>query len=344
MPIYDDSVLNGYHGAIQFVRPAGRRKIEVAIHDVDGTHSLIRTWPPVMSRLLHYAMTCGLADDFDRAGVAEQLSEVIAAEAPDGLLPVRVNQPMLEETDRFCTESAGLAALTQMEWAIRRAIELDCIPDRAELKLTESQRRVNSEIIRRIWAGQERFADLAEPADLLAFITERTPRLFKLYDQVLNRASRHRNLALARQNPAKWRIPGAMEFMEYLHGIKVRNFFVTGSVVSDGGMADDVAALDYPVGPGKLVEDLVGCPWDRKWPKNEVMADLCKRLNLNPATTLILGDGRSEIQAGVDMGAVTISRLDASAARLRQLHQQIGANLILADFTDPVLRQVLRAE
>jgi phosphoglycolate phosphatase-like HAD superfamily hydrolase len=203
---------------------------------------------------------------------------------------------------------------------------------------------VNSQIVQRIWVGQERFADLAEPAGLLAFITERTPRLFKLYERVLNRASRHRNLALARQNPPKWRVPGALEFMEYLRDIKVRNFFVTGSVVSDGGMADDVAALGYPVGPGELVEDLVGCPWDRKWPKNEVMADLCQRLSLDPATTLILGDGRSEIKAGVDMGAVTISRLDASAARLRQLHRQIGANLILADFADPVLRQVIRAE
>lgn len=31
----------------------------------------------------------------------------------------------LEETDKFCVESAGLSALTQMEWAIRRNQELN---------------------------------------------------------------------------------------------------------------------------------------------------------------------------------------------------------------------------
>ena len=135
-----------------------------------------------------------------------------------------------------------------MEFAIRRAIELGYVPHNAFPKLSATEFANNAEIIRRIWAGQERFADIVEPPALTAFIGAAAPRLFKLYEKLLNRASRHRNLELARRDPAAWRVPGALEFMHHLRDAGCRNYFVTGAVVSDGGMADDVAAVGYPVG------------------------------------------------------------------------------------------------
>lgn len=331
MIIYDDSVLEGRPaGAVVLVRPAGRRRITHAIHDIDGTHSLIRQWQPVMSVTLYYAMHCGLEEGFDSPGRVDELA-------------ARAGREPLEETDRFCVESAGLAALTQMEFAIRRAVQMGNIPPAAGIRLSEAERRNNSLIIQRIWAGEERFEDVPEPAALLAFINDRAPRLFKLYEQVLNKASRQRNLEAARRDPAAWRVPGAIEFMRRLRGCGVLNYFVTGSVVNEAaGMCRDVEALGYDVGPGRLVEQLVGCPWDRKLPKAEVMADLCRRLAIDPANVLVLGDGRSEIKAGADMGCVTISRLDADAARLREVHARLGTNLILPDYTDPVLNQLFR--
>ena len=110
MVILDDSQLPAQADGLEIVRRLGRREITHALHDVDGTHSLIRDWPAAMSASLQYAMTSGLPDDFDGD---ENLRRLIA----------RVGGEPLVETDRFCVESAGMSALTQMEWAIRRGIE-----------------------------------------------------------------------------------------------------------------------------------------------------------------------------------------------------------------------------
>ena len=48
------------------------------------------------------------------------------------------------------------------------------------------------------------------------FLRDHTPRLFKLYEKVLNGACRDRNLELARANPAAWRVPGSLEFLKTL--------------------------------------------------------------------------------------------------------------------------------
>ena len=86
------------------------RNIKYAFHDIDGTHSLIREWPPVMSICLYDVIVNGLPEDFD----SKENEKRLINEAGTKELP---------ETDRFCVESAGLSALTQMEWAIRRAVE-----------------------------------------------------------------------------------------------------------------------------------------------------------------------------------------------------------------------------
>jgi hypothetical protein len=332
LAIFDDNVLRADPGNVEIVNPVGRRKLKYVFHDIDGTHSLIRDWPPVMSISVYYAMHCGLADDFDSPAHLAELIE-------------QTGKRKLEETDRFCVESAGLSALTQMEFGIRRAIELGNLPDDPRLKLTDAQRAANSEIIRRIWNGQERFDDIAEPPGLLEFIHKRTPRLFMLYEAVLNGANRDRNTADARKNPARWRVKGSMEFMKHLAGIGLKNFFVTGAVIyANGGMGEEVEALGYEVGPGKLVEALEGSSWDKKLPKDEVMRELCQRLSADPAEAMVIGDGRTEVRAGAIMGSVTLSRLSLDAHRARQLHVEAGTNYILPDFTHPSLTRMLTKE
>jgi phosphoglycolate phosphatase-like HAD superfamily hydrolase len=318
-------------GKLEIVKPVGKRRITHAIHDIDGTHSLIRDWPPVMSISIHHAMTGGLADDFDSDAQAQRL---IAASG---------RQP-LPETDRFCVESAGLSALTQMEFGIRRAIQLGNLPKSANLPLTPRVLADNARVIERMWQGEERFEDIPEPAAIRAFIQERTPRLFRLYEKVLNGACRDRNTADARKNPAKWRVPGSLEFMQYLHGLGVKNYFVTGAVIyPEGGMYEEVLAVEFAIGPGKMVEALEGSSWDRKMPKDEVMRELFTRLQVDPSHALVIGDGRTEMKAGTDMGCVTMSRLPHDAKRQREMHVGFGVNYIVEDYVDPVLRKLIQA-
>ena len=332
MPVIDDRALAGGGGGLEVVRPVGLRRFTCAVHDVDGTHSLIRDWPPVMSLAIHWAMTCGLGEGFD---APEVVAELVA----------RVGREPLPETDRFCVESAGLSALTQMEFGIRRAVELGNVPADPRLELSAAERRANSEVVRRIWAGQERFPDVAEPPGLAAFIAERSARLFKLYEAVLNGACRDRNTADARKNPARWRVPGSLEFMERLRALGCRNYFVTGAVLyAGGGMLEEVEAVGFGVGPGRIVEAMLGSTWDKKQPKDEVMRGLFEREGLAPAAVLVVGDGRTEIQAGADAGCVCLSRLPADARRQRQLHRQLGTNYIVTDYTDPLLERLIRAE
>lgn len=307
------------------LRPFETRHIRCAFHDIDGTHSLIRNWPPVMSIVLADVIERGLPEDFDSA---ENRQRLIAAA---GTAP-------LPETDDFCVESAGLSALTQMEWAIRRAVEegrirVDCDP------------AVNSRKIRLIHQGIERFDDLPETEDMARMLTACTPRLFKLYEAVLNGYCRDRNLALARKDPEAFRVKGSMAFLQKLQDAGVKNYFVTGAVVERGmGMFEEVEGLGYPIGEGLMIEDIVGSTWNEKMPKDEIMRRLLKELNVRGDEVLVTGDGRSEIAAGVQMGALTLSRLPASAARQRELHIKLGTHIIAEDFEDELLARVFTNE
>ena len=154
--------LKGYIAMITFspvpspilVRSFEPRKIECAFHDIDGTHSLIRNWPPVMSIVLDYAEKSGVPEGYDSP---EQVKK-IASLAGTKPLPV---------TDAFCVESAGLSALTQMEWALRRAVEAGTVR-------VPCDREENREKIRRIYGGEELFPDLPDSPELAAFLTEHT--------------------------------------------------------------------------------------------------------------------------------------------------------------------------
>ncbi len=290
------------------------RKIEYVFHDIDGTHSLIREWPPVMSICLYDVIENGLPEDFDSAENAKRLISLA------GTKP-------LPETDAFCIESAGLSALTQMEWAIRRSVQEEKI-------IVFCNQDTNAQIIERINNGEEYYDDLPETEQMNEMLRIQTPRLFKLYEAVLNGYCRDKNLVLAKENPEKFRIKGSYEFLKYLKDNGVKNYFVTGAVVEKGmGMHEEVEALGYTIGKGELIEDIIGSTWTEKKPKDAVMKDLIKDLSISAENILVIGDGRAEIQAGVDFGAVVISRLPENAMYQRELHKKLGTNVIVEDFT-----------
>lgn len=300
------------------VRPFEKRSITCAFHDIDGTHSLIRNWPPVMSIVLDYAEHSGVCPGYD----SEEQVKRIASMAGTKPLPV---------TDAFCIESAGLSALTQMEWALRRAVEAGTVD-------VPCDRDMNREKIRRIWEGEEVFPDLPDSPELESFLKEHTPRLFVFYEKVLNSFCRDRNLALAKKDPDRFTIKGSHAFMRFLYEHGVKNYFVTGAVVEKGmGMHEEAVTLGYEIGEGEVVEDIIGSTWTDKLPKDVIMRQLAKRLGLGGESILVVGDGRAEISAGAGMGAVCISRLDETAAYQRKLHIRLGTNIMIADYTDPRL-------
>lgn len=299
------------------VKPFEEREILYAFHDIDGTHSLIRDWPPVMSIVLDYVSKNGVPEGYD----SEENALKLIASAGTRPLP---------ETDRFCVESAGLSALTQMEWAIRRAID-------AGVEEINCDREDNRAKISAIFSGEEIFAKPDTP-ELSAFLAEHTPRLFKFYERVLNGYCRDKNLALARENPDKFTVKGSMAFLKRLRDGGVKNYFVTGAVVERGmGMWEEAEALGYEIGPGKTVEDIIGSTWTDKLPKDVIMQNLLKKLGADGKTVLVTGDGRAEISAGVNMGALCISRLDEGDSYKRDLHKRLGTHIIVSDFTDPDL-------
>lgn len=301
------------------------REIVCAFHDIDGTHSLIRNWPPVMSRVLYDTAVNGIPENLTSEENINRLVSLCGVE-------------VLEETDRFCVESAGLSALTQMEWAIRR---------NQELTKGEYDSELNSQIIARIWKGEELFDECNEPKEYLDYLNEKTPKLFWVYEQVLNRYCRDNNLKKAKENPEEFLVPGSMEFMEYLYKNGIKNYFVTGAVVDKSivppmGMYEEVLGLGFQIGEGKTVEDILGSTWDEKIPKDEVMRRLVKDLGIDGKNVLVIGDGRSEISAGVALGAVTVSILPDNAVRQRELHTELGTNMIIPDYLAEDIKEIIK--
>ena len=304
------------------VRDFGVRGIKYAFHDIDGTHSLIRDWPPFMSIVLDYVSRHGVPSGYD----SEENAQKLIARAGTEPLP---------DTDKFCVESAGLSALTQMEWAIRRAID-------GGLCDVECDKVDNREKIERIGRGEEVF-DTPDTPELTAFLTEHTPRLFKFYERVLNGFCRDKNLAAARKDPAQFIVDGSPEFLEFLHDNGVKNYFVTGAVVEKGmGMHEEVEALGFRIGKGEIIEDIIGSTWTEKLPKDVIMERLLETLGAKGENVLVVGDGRSEISAGVKMGALCVSRLGKSEDYKRALHKRLGTDIIVESFKDKDFKELMR--
>jgi hypothetical protein len=66
-----------------------------------------------------------------------------------------------------------------------------------------------------------------------------------------------------------------------------------------------------------------------------------RTLSVDGGNIIVVGDGRSEIEAGVAMGALTLSRLDKASAEQRKMHFDFGSNIMLEDYTDPGLYALL---
>lgn len=328
MAVYIDDRRIPKGSNIEVVNPLGApREITHVIHDIDGTHSLIRDWPPVMSLSMWYGMTCRFAENFDSP---ENLQKLVGI----------VGQP-LDEFDDITRFFNGYSAITQLEYGIRRGIEEGTIPE-SKLKLTDADRKANSAVLERLRSGQERYYDIKERPEVIAFIDSVTPRMFRFYEDLLYKASRDKNTEDARKNPARWRVPGSLEFIAHLYNLGLENHFVTGAVVYEGGgMREEVEVCGYEIGPGKIMESLEGSSWNEKLPKDEVMARIFKERNLDPRNVLIVGDGRTEIKAGAQMGSPTISRLPQDDARQRKVHRELGVNYIVPDYTDPALEQFI---
>jgi phosphoglycolate phosphatase-like HAD superfamily hydrolase len=326
MILIDDYNLVPSSNEFEIVNRIGQRQITHAIHDIDGTHSLIRNWPPVMSICLYNVIQNGLPEDFDSK---EKIDSLVA----------RTGSQTLPETDSFCIESAGLSALTQMEWAIRCGIQAGTvrIPD---YHLTDEDLTKNAEIIEEIWQGKEVFEHYNESPIIKKFLSQYTPRLFRLYEIVLRYACRDANLKSALANPAKWQVPGSVEFLEMLYRGGIKNYFVTGAVVSlnekkqPEGMLEEVLALGYSIGKGNLIEEIYGSSWNKKITKYEAITQLIGELDLKGDNILIVGDGRTEIQIAKIIGAVAISRLPLAANRQRQIHRNLDTNYIVADYAN----------
>ncbi len=319
-------MLKAYNtGSNIVVNPFEDTEIKYAFHDIDGTHSLIREWPPVMSICLYDVIVNGLSEDFDSEENAKRLIDLAGTKE-------------LPETDRFCVESAGLSALTQMEWAIRRSVE------EGNIKVS-CDAGTNSEIIKRIWNGEEIFDAFPETEEMILMLKDKTPRLFKLYEAVLNGYCRDKNLEKAKQKPQSFQVPGSMDFIKFLKDNGVKNYFVTGAVVEKGmGMFEEVEALGYKIGEGELAENIIGSTWTEKMPKEMVMKKLLKTLGIDGKNVLVVGDGRAEISAGAEMGSVVISRLPKSAEYQRKLHKELGTNIIVEDYLAQELFEILKGE
>lgn len=97
------------------------------------------------------------------------------------------------------------------------------------------------------------------------------------------------------------------------------------------GMYEKVESLGFKIGKDELIEDIYGSTWTEKIPK-EAVKRLLKQLNLDGKNVLVVGDGRVEISAGVQMGSVMVSRLPKEADYQCKLHKTPGTNIIIDDY------------
>jgi phosphoglycolate phosphatase-like HAD superfamily hydrolase len=125
------------------------------------------------------------------------------------------------------------------------------------------------------------------------------------------------------------------------HGVK--NYFVTGAVVEKGmGMHEEVETLGFEIGEGKLVEDLIGSTWTDKIPKDQIMEKLLTALGSEGKNVLVIGDGRSEISAGVKMGALCVSRLEKNDTFRRNLHTLLGTNILVESYLEEDFKSLMK--
>ena len=57
---------------------------------------------------------------------------------------------------------------------------------------------------------------------------------------------------------------------------------------------------------------------------------------------LVIGDGRSEISAGVKMGALCISRLEKTDTYRRNLHKNLGSNIVVESYLEKDFLELMK--
>ena len=72
------------------------------------------------------------------------------------------------------------------------------------------------------------------------------------------------------------------------------------------------------------------------------MKKLLKELDADGSEVLVVGDGRAEIFAGVEMGALVMSRLPETAQYQRKLHKELGTNIIIKNYKDDDLFEIFK--
>ena len=72
------------------------------------------------------------------------------------------------------------------------------------------------------------------------------------------------------------------------------------------------------------------------------MRRLVKELGIDGKNVLVIGDGRSEISAGVALGAVTVSILPDTATRQRELHTELGTNMIIPNYLSDDIKEIIK--
>ena len=90
------------------------------------------------------------------------------------------------------------------------------------------------------------------------------------------------------------------------------------------------------------MEDILGSTWTEKMPKEMVMKKLRDDLKIDGKIVLVVGDGRAEILAGAEMGALVISRLPKTAQYQRKLHRELGANIIVENYLSKNLYEIFK--
>jgi len=114
-------------------------------------------------------------------------------------------------------------------------------------------------------------------------------------------------------------------------------------VVEKGmGMHEEVEALGFEIGSGKIIEDIIGSTWTEKIPKDEIMERLLKALGASGENVLVIGDGRSEISAGVKMNALCVSRLEKNDTYRRDLHKKLGTHIIVESFLEEDFNKLMK--
>ena len=74
----------------------------------------------------------------------------------------------------------------------------------------------------------------------------------------------------------------------------------------------------------------------------QIMEKLLTALGAEGKNVLVIGDGRSEISAGVKMGALCVSRLEKNDTFRRNLHTLLGTNILVESYLEEDFKSLMK--